>query len=119
MLVEKAVSRNTNEYIQKKGVTVVSDMNIHRLERIARCIDTPIVQLQDVLTKPNLIKECEFIRFEKFTEEHDIAGDDGRRTFKTYFFLEGFPKPLGCTVCFLFLYSSCLVFSLSICASMG
>ncbi|GJM92407.1 hypothetical protein PR202_ga08881 [Eleusine coracana subsp. coracana] len=98
MLVEKAVSRNTNEYIQKQGVTVVSDMNIHRLERIARCTGSPIMQLQDVLTKPNFIKQCESIRFEKFTEEHDITGEDGRRTFKTYFFLEGFPKPLGCTI---------------------
>ncbi|GJN17008.1 hypothetical protein PR202_gb04046 [Eleusine coracana subsp. coracana] len=98
MLVEKAVSRNTNEYIQKQGVTVVSDMNIHRLERIARCTGSQIMQLQDVHTKPNFIKQCESIRFEKFTEEHDITGEDGRRTFKTYFFLEGFPKPLGCTI---------------------
>jgi 1-phosphatidylinositol-3-phosphate 5-kinase len=103
MLVEKAVSRNTNEYIQKQGVTVVSDMNIHRLERIARCTGSPIVLLQDVLTKPNLIEQCESIHFEKFIEEHDITGEDGRRTLKTYLFLEGFPKPLGCTVCFLFL----------------
>ncbi|KAK3166114.1 hypothetical protein QOZ80_1AG0041600 [Eleusine coracana subsp. coracana] len=73
-------------------------MNIHRLERIARCTGSPIMQLQDVLTKPNFIKQCESIRFEKFTEEHDITGEDGRRTFKTYFFLEGFPKPLGCTI---------------------
>jgi hypothetical protein len=114
MLVEKAVSRNTNEYIQKQGVTVVSDMNIHRLERIARCTGSPIVLLQDGLTKPSFIEQCESIRFEKFIEEHDITGEDGRRTFKTYLFLEGFPKPLGCTVWFLFLSYFCLVFYLSV-----
>ncbi|XP_062227368.1 1-phosphatidylinositol-3-phosphate 5-kinase FAB1A-like [Phragmites australis] len=98
ILVEKAVSRNVNEYIQKQGVTVVSDMNIHRLERIARCTGSPIILLQDVLTKPNLIKQCESLHFEKFVEEHNITGEDGRRTPKTFLFLEGFPKPLGCTI---------------------
>ncbi|TVU36332.1 hypothetical protein EJB05_18264 [Eragrostis curvula] len=56
------------------------------------------VSRNDVLTKPNLIKHCESIHFEKFIEEHDITGEDARRTFKTYLFLEGFPKPLGCTI---------------------
>ncbi|CAL4972891.1 unnamed protein product [Urochloa decumbens] len=98
ILVEKAVSRNVNEYIQKQGVTVVSDMNIHRLERIARCIGSPIVSLQDVLAKPSLIKQCESLHFEKFVEEHTITGEDGRKSCKTFLFLEGFPRPLGCTI---------------------
>ncbi|KAL6845628.1 hypothetical protein ACP4OV_025123 [Aristida adscensionis] len=98
ILVERAVSRNVNEYIQKQGVTVVSDMNIHRLERIARCTGSPIILLQDVLTKPNLIKQCGCLHFERFVEEHNMTGEDGRRTCKTFLFLEGFPKPLGCTI---------------------
>uniref|UniRef100_A0A0D9XBX8 1-phosphatidylinositol-3-phosphate 5-kinase n=1 Tax=Leersia perrieri TaxID=77586 RepID=A0A0D9XBX8_9ORYZ len=98
ILVEKAVSRNVNEFIQKKGVTVVSDMNIHRLERIARCTGCQILELQNVLAKPDLIKQCEFLHFEKFNEEHDITGEGGKRSTKTLLFLEGFPKPLGCTI---------------------
>lgn len=112
ILVEKAVSRNVNEYIQKKGVTVVSDMNTRRLERIARCIGSPIVSLQSVLTKPSLIKQCESLHFEKSVEEHNITGEDGKKSCKTFLFLEGFPRPLGCTVCFLFLTYLCVVFSI-------
>lgn len=98
ILVEKAVSRNVNEYIQKQGVTVVSDMNTHRLERIARCIGSPILSLQSVLMKPSLIKQCESLHFEKFVEEHNITGEDGKKSCKTFLFLEGFPRPLGCTI---------------------
>ncbi|OEL18132.1 1-phosphatidylinositol-3-phosphate 5-kinase FAB1B, partial [Dichanthelium oligosanthes] len=103
ILVEKAVSCNVNEYIQKRGVTVVSDMSIRRLERIARCTGSPIISLQNVLTKPSFIKQCESLHFEKFVEEHNITREDGRKSCKTFLFLEGFPRPLGCTVCSLFL----------------
>ncbi|RCV28347.1 hypothetical protein SETIT_5G398600v2 [Setaria italica] len=98
ILVEKAVSRNVNEYIQKQRVTVVSEMNIHRLERIARCTGSPVMSLQDVLAKPSLTKQCESLHFEKFVEEHNITGEDGRKSCKTFLFLEGFPRPLGCTI---------------------
>uniref|UniRef100_A0A0E0IHB2 1-phosphatidylinositol-3-phosphate 5-kinase n=1 Tax=Oryza nivara TaxID=4536 RepID=A0A0E0IHB2_ORYNI len=89
ILVEKAVSRNVNEYIHKQGVTVVSDMNIRRLERIARCTGSPILLLQNVLATPNLIKQCESLHFEKFIEEHNITGG-GKRSAKTLLFLEAY-----------------------------
>ncbi|RLN35123.1 1-phosphatidylinositol-3-phosphate 5-kinase FAB1A-like [Panicum miliaceum] len=98
ILVEKVVSRNVKEHVQKQGVTVVSDMNMRRLERIARCTGSSIVSLQNVLTKPTIIKQCESLHFEKFVEEHNITGEDGRKSWKTFLFLEGFPRPLGCTV---------------------
>ncbi|VAH82427.1 unnamed protein product [Triticum turgidum subsp. durum] len=98
ILVEKAVSRNVNEYVQKQGVTLVSDMNIHRLERIALCTGSPIISLQDVRTKTNLIKQCESVNFKKIVEEHNLTAEDGRRSSKTFLFLEGFPKPMGCTI---------------------
>jgi 1-phosphatidylinositol-3-phosphate 5-kinase len=104
ILVEKAVSRNVNEYVQKQGVTLVSDMNMHRLERIALCTGSPIISLQDVHKKTNLIKQCESIHFEKFVEEHNHNVEGGRRSSKTFLFLEGFPKPQGCTVCFLLIF---------------
>ncbi|KAL5229284.1 hypothetical protein ABZP36_017549 [Zizania latifolia] len=97
ILVEKAVSQNVNEYIQKQKVTVVSDMNIHRLERIARCTGSPMLSLQNVLAKPDIIKQCEPLHFEKIVEEHNTTVEGGRRSAKTLLFLEGFPKPLGCT----------------------
>ncbi|CAM0883858.1 unnamed protein product [Alopecurus aequalis] len=98
ILVEKAVSRNVNEYVQKQGVTLVSDMKMHRLERIALCTGSPIISLQDVDTITNPIKHCDSIRFEKFVEEHNLTVEDGRRSSKTFLFLEGLPKPQGCTI---------------------
>ncbi|KAJ1286455.1 hypothetical protein BS78_03G353100 [Paspalum vaginatum] len=97
ILVEKAVSRNVNEYLQKQEITVVSDMNIRRLERIARCTGSPIISLHDVLTKPSPINQCESLHFEKFVEEHNVT-EDGKKSCKTFLFLEGFPRPLGCTI---------------------
>uniref|UniRef100_A0A0D3H4I9 PIPK domain-containing protein n=1 Tax=Oryza barthii TaxID=65489 RepID=A0A0D3H4I9_9ORYZ len=51
----------------------------------------------NVLATPNLIKQCESLHFEKFIEEHNITGG-GKRSAKTLLFLEGFRKPLGCTI---------------------
>ena len=113
ILVEKAVSRNVNEYVQKQGVTLVSDMNIHRLERIALCTGSPIISLQDVRTKTNLIKQCESVNFKKIVEEHNLTVEDGRRSPKTFLFLEGFPKPMGCTVCLLLFPYFYVIFPLS------
>uniref|UniRef100_A0A0E0LZ56 PIPK domain-containing protein n=1 Tax=Oryza punctata TaxID=4537 RepID=A0A0E0LZ56_ORYPU len=55
------------------------------------------VSRNNVLATPNLIKQCESLHFEKFIEEHNITGG-GKRSAKTLLFLEGFRKPLGCTI---------------------
>ncbi|KAF8716497.1 hypothetical protein HU200_026282 [Digitaria exilis] len=56
------------------------------------------VSRNTVLTKSSLLKQCESLHFEKFVEEHNITGEDGRKPCKTLLFLEGFPRPLGCTI---------------------
>ncbi|XP_020091240.1 1-phosphatidylinositol-3-phosphate 5-kinase FAB1B-like isoform X4 [Ananas comosus] len=97
VLVEKAVSRDIQEFLLKQGVTLVLDMKLHRLERIARCTGSPVISFSDVLTNPKL-KQCEFFHVERFVEEHNGVGEGAKRPSKTLMFLEGLPKPLGCTI---------------------
>lgn len=97
IMVEKTVSRDIQELILKEGVTLVPDMKLNRLQRIARCSGSPIVSFSEVLSKPKLM-QCDYFHIEKVVEEHNHTGEGGKRPFKTLMFLEGFPKPLGCTV---------------------
>lgn len=97
VLVEKSVSRDIQEFLLAKGMTLVFDMKIARLERIARCIGSQIIPSVDILTNRN-IKQCDSFRIEKIVEEHNSSTEVGRKTGKTLMFLEGFSKPLGCTI---------------------
>lgn len=97
VLVEKSVSRDVQEFLLAKGMTLVFDMKIARLERIARCIGSQIIPSADILTNRN-IKQCDSFHIEKLVEEHNSSTEAGRRTTKTLMFLEGFSKPLGCTI---------------------
>uniref|UniRef100_A0A0D9X3H2 1-phosphatidylinositol-3-phosphate 5-kinase n=1 Tax=Leersia perrieri TaxID=77586 RepID=A0A0D9X3H2_9ORYZ len=97
ILVEKTVSRDIQEILLKEGVTLIFDMKLNRLKRIARCTGSPIISFSEVLDRPKL-KRCDSFHMEKFVEEHNNASDGGKRSSKTLVFLEGFPKPLGCTI---------------------
>ncbi|KAG7942800.1 hypothetical protein I3843_15G005900 [Carya illinoinensis] len=96
ILVEKTVSRDIQESIRAKGMTLVSDMKHHRLERIARCTGAPILSA-DTLTCQKL-KQFKSFYIEKFVEEHAPCGEGGKRPSKTLMFLEGCPTRLGCTI---------------------
>ena len=103
IMVEKTVSRDIQELLLKEGCTLILDMKLSRLERIARCTGSPIISFPEVLDNPKL-KQCDYFHTEKFIEEHNSAGEGGKRLSKTLMFLEGFPRPLGCTVCLLNYY---------------
>lgn len=94
VLVEKTVSRDIQESILAKRMTLVFDMKLHRLERIARCTGSPILS-SDTMTSQKL-KQCDSFHIEKFIEEH--AGLGGKMPSKTLMFIEGSPTRLGCTV---------------------
>ncbi|XP_010530436.1 PREDICTED: putative 1-phosphatidylinositol-3-phosphate 5-kinase FAB1D [Tarenaya hassleriana] len=96
ILVEKSVSRDVQESILGKGITLVFDMKLHRLQRIARCTGSPIVSF-DTLSSQKL-KHCDSLRIEKIVEEHNVAGEGGKKPSKTLMFLEGCPTRLGCTI---------------------
>lgn len=97
VLVEKTVSRDIQESLLTKGITLAFDMKLTRLERIARCTGSEIISSADIIMKPNL-KQCEYFHIEKFSEDYNCSGESGRRPIKTLMFLEGLSKPLGCTI---------------------
>ncbi|KAI4346579.1 hypothetical protein L6164_007464 [Bauhinia variegata] len=95
ILVEKTVSRDIQESILAKGMTLVLDMKLHRLERVARCTGSPILSCDNL--NGQKLKHCDFIYFEKFVEEHaEVVG--GKWSKKTLMFIEGCPTRLGCTI---------------------
>ncbi|KAK2968895.1 hypothetical protein RJ640_013238, partial [Escallonia rubra] len=96
VLVEKTVSRDMQESILAKGMTLVFDMKSNRLERVSRCMGSPIVP-SDKLNGQTL-RQCDSFHFEKFVEEHDALGEGGKRPSRTLMFLEGLPTRLGCTI---------------------
>lgn len=113
IFVEKSVSRDIQESILSKGMTLVFDMKLHRLERVARCTGSPILSSDTLMSQK--LKQCDSFRIEKFVEEHAGFGEGGKKPSKTLMFLEGCPTRLGCTVSLLCL-SSC--FNTYICTSM-
>ncbi|XVE55061.1 hypothetical protein DITRI_Ditri03aG0130900 [Diplodiscus trichospermus] len=102
ILVEKTVSRDVQEIILAKGITLVFDMKLHRLERVARCSGSPIISsdtlMSQKLKQNESFKQCDSFHIEKFVEEHACFGEGGKRPSKTLMFLEGCPKRLGCTI---------------------
>ncbi|KAJ8760552.1 hypothetical protein K2173_015219 [Erythroxylum novogranatense] len=96
VLVEKSVSRDVQESILAKGMTLVYDMKLHRLERVARCTGSPILT-SDGLSSQKL-KQCDSFYIEKFVEEHAALGEGGKKPSKTLMFIEGCPTRLGCTI---------------------
>ncbi|KAJ6762052.1 1-PHOSPHATIDYLINOSITOL-3-PHOSPHATE 5-KINASE FAB1D-RELATED [Salix koriyanagi] len=96
VLVEKSVSRDVQESILAKGMTLVYDMKLHRLERVARCTGSPIL-LPDALMNQEL-KQCDSFRIERFVEEHVGVCEGGKKPRKTLMFIEGCPTCLGCTI---------------------
>ncbi|KAI4320166.1 hypothetical protein MLD38_033672 [Melastoma candidum] len=96
ILVEKSVSRDIQESILAKGMTLIFDMKLHRLERIARCTGSSIVSTDKLNIQK--LKYCESFHIEKFVEEHAGLGEGGKRPCKTLMFLEGCPMRLGCTI---------------------
>ncbi|CAD5190947.1 unnamed protein product [Musa acuminata subsp. malaccensis] len=97
VLVERNISRDIQDSLLEKGITVVSDMKIHRLEKVSLCTGSPIISCSNFPT--NLIlPQCDLFRIERFMEEYNSTGGGGKRSSKTLMFLVGFQKPLGCTI---------------------
>ncbi|CAI0557109.1 unnamed protein product [Linum tenue] len=97
VLVEKSVSRDIQESILAKGITLIYDMKLHRLERIARCTGSPILS-SDALIATQKLKHCKSFHVEKFVEECATVGDGEKKPNKTLMFIEDCPTRLGCTI---------------------
>ncbi|XP_057793489.1 putative 1-phosphatidylinositol-3-phosphate 5-kinase FAB1D isoform X2 [Salvia miltiorrhiza] len=96
ILVEKSVSRDIQESILAKGITLVFDMKLHRLERVARCIGSPILASEVGIGQR--LRQCDSFRIEKFVEEYAAPKEGGKKQSKTLMFLEGAPTRLACTI---------------------
>lgn len=95
LLVEKSVSRYAQEYLLAKGISLVLNVGMPLLERIARCTATHIAPSVDHI-KSLKLGSCETFRVEKFVE--DLGCQEAKKSAKTLMFFEGCPKPLGFTV---------------------
>nr|GEV09515.1 putative 1-phosphatidylinositol-3-phosphate 5-kinase FAB1D [Tanacetum cinerariifolium] len=96
VLVEKTVSRDIQELILAKGMTLVLEMKLHRLERVARCTGSPILSSDNL--SDQTLKQCESFYFEKIVEEHADLSETGKKPKKTLMFLEGCPTRMGYTI---------------------
>lgn len=99
ILVEKTVSRDIQEYILSKGMTLVLEMKMNRLERIARCTGSSILSYDQ--PSDEKLRQCDSFYFEKIIEEHGALCESGKKPNMTLMFLEGLPKRMGCTVIFI------------------
>lgn len=97
VLVEKSISRDIQGSLLDKRITLVFDVKLPRLERIARCTGSQIISSTDILVRPKLT-HCDSFHIEKFVEEHSDPVEGGKKPSKTLMFLEGCPRPLGCTI---------------------
>lgn len=97
LLVEKSVSRHAQEYLLAKNISLILNIKRPLLERIARCTGGQIVPSIDHLSSQKL-GYCDMFHVERFLEEHGSAGQGGKKLVKTLMYIEGCPKPLGCTV---------------------
>ncbi|KAK4788753.1 hypothetical protein SAY86_020072 [Trapa natans] len=96
ILVEKSVSRDVQESLLQKGMTLVFDMKLNRLERIALCTGSSIVSTETFAV--HKLKQCDSFCVKKFIEEHADLSEGGKKLSKTLMFLEGCPSHLGCTI---------------------
>ena len=64
-------------YQNKKGMTLVLDMKLHRLERVACCTGSPILSCDNL--NGQKLRHCDFIYFEKFVRNIMLLVKDKRR----------------------------------------
>ncbi|XP_022972867.1 putative 1-phosphatidylinositol-3-phosphate 5-kinase FAB1D isoform X1 [Cucurbita maxima] len=95
IIVEKTASRVIQEAILKRCITLVLDMKLHRLERIALCTGSPILTSETLVSQK--ARQCDAVYFQKVVE-HSGGLEGGKRSTKTLMFIEGCPARLGCTI---------------------
>uniref|UniRef100_A0A803KQV4 1-phosphatidylinositol-3-phosphate 5-kinase n=1 Tax=Chenopodium quinoa TaxID=63459 RepID=A0A803KQV4_CHEQI len=97
LLVEKSVSRQAQEYILEKDISLALNIKKPLLERIARCTGAQIVPSIDHLSAQKM-GYCDLFHVEKCFEDYGSAGQAGKKLTKTLMYFEDCPKPLGFTI---------------------
>lgn len=89
LLVEKTVSGLALDLLEKAGIATAYNVKPSVLEAVSRCTQTRIVTSMDKLLTTSIHSECS--SFDVKTYVHG-----GRK--KTYMYISGCPKELGCTI---------------------
>eukprot|EP00250_Pteridium_aquilinum_P016210 c23003_g1_i1 orf=182-4825(-) len=97
LLVETAVTRQAQELLLARGISLVLNVKRSLLEQIARCTGATIVSSLEHLASAK-VGHCELFYVEKYHEEHGCAEHGGKKIPKTLMFFEGCPKPVGCSI---------------------
>ncbi|KAL8172547.1 hypothetical protein V2J09_024351 [Rumex salicifolius] len=123
VLVEKGASRDLVDMLLGHGlsITIVSNMKLHRLERIARCTASTIMSIDyggghnnnnnnNNLSQHLSLRSCDRLVFHNIIEEHShhVIREGRRRPQKTLMFIEGCATRLGCTyliICYIYLHA--------------
>jgi 1-phosphatidylinositol-3-phosphate 5-kinase len=105
LLVENSVSRYAQDLLIEKNISLVLNIKKPLMQRIARCTGAQIVPSVDLLPSQKL-GYCELFHVDKYYEHSITPVNMAKKMLKTMMFLEGCPKPLGCTVSDKLFYSS-------------
>lgn len=90
LLVERNVSGLALEFLQQANIATAYNVKVSVLQAVARCCQTRIISSIDKLAiKPALAGKCESFYLKTYI-------DRGRK--KTYMFVSGCAKELGCTI---------------------
>ncbi|KAI5081874.1 hypothetical protein GOP47_0001617 [Adiantum capillus-veneris] len=97
LVVERAVSRQAQERLLEKGISLVLNVKKSLLERIGRCTGATIASNVENLSSAR-VGHCEQFYVEKYREEHGDAAQGTKALTKTLMFFEDCPKPFGCSI---------------------
>lgn len=90
VLVHKSVSGIAEEMLREKGITLVLDVKLSILERLARCLQCDIISsIESNIGRPKL-GVCDAFYRKTFTDQHGVM--------KTLMFFETRYSPRGCCI---------------------
>jgi 1-phosphatidylinositol-3-phosphate 5-kinase len=90
LLVQRNVSGLALEFLEKEGIAVVYNVKSAVLHAVARCTETRMISSVDKLTiDPSFLGHCDSFDVKTYLHKH---------VKKSYVFLSGCQKDLGCTI---------------------
>ncbi|KTW26813.1 uncharacterized protein T551_03275 [Pneumocystis jirovecii RU7] len=92
LFVEKSVSGLAMQYLSESNIVVASNVKPSVIQAISRCTRADIISSIDKLALSPRVGRCAYFNLKTFVNQNSS------NTKKTFIFLEGCPKDLGCTV---------------------
>ncbi|KAG5518965.1 hypothetical protein PMAC_002496 [Pneumocystis sp. 'macacae'] len=92
LFVEKSVSGLAMQYLSESNIVVASNVKPSVIQAISRCTRADIISSIDKLALSPRVGRCAYFNLKTF------VSPNAPNVKKTFIFLEGCPKDLGCTV---------------------